>query len=89
MRMTDLQKALLGEFTAGVVDPVVGECNMYTAGIDVRTVPGPMSTSGTWWSQIECHANNQADAESLRDFVLRAIHEKVARMTMEEFKVIT
>lgn len=89
MRMTELQKALLGSFSAGTVDPVVGEQNMCTAGIDISTEPSHHSSSGTWWSQIECHAHNQKDAEALRDFVLRAIHEKIAHMTMEEFRVLT
>lgn len=86
MALSYLQKVLVrGEFTAGSVDPVGGEPNMFTAGIDVSG-GDPMTTSGIWWSQIEVHGGTERDALMMREFVLVCIREKLQRMSMQELK---
>lgn len=89
MKMTELQKALLGSFAPGVTDAVTGEPNMFTAGIDIQREPPHPNDGGTWWSQIEVYASSEDDANALRDFVLAAIDEKIARMTMHDWMFLS
>lgn len=92
MRMSYLQQALLSEtgFTAESGD-AIRETNdpIWSIGIDVTTSPRDSSSSGTWWSQIQCHGSSEAEAKAMRDFILQAVHEKIARMTMEDFKALS
>lgn len=65
-------------YWTGDTDQADDPC-IFTAGINLSASEGYGSTSGTWWSQIECHHVNAEKANALRDFVLAAIEEKLAR----------
>lgn len=87
--MNPLQDAVMtGVFAAPITAPMQSEDgNIFTTSINIgyehTTTAGaePM-----WYSQIEVHGSTPEDADALRDFILRCIHEKLDSITFEEWR---
>lgn len=86
MKMTELQSILMqGAFLSGGCFPVEGEDSIHTATIDVGD-PELRTTSKVWGERIEVHGDTFESASRMRDFILAAVNEKIASMTMGEWK---